>query len=57
MARGMRGRRGPRKGESTVHKLKVSLEDLYNGKVAKLQLSKNVICAECGGYVFLSLTI
>ncbi|XP_076040938.1 dnaJ homolog subfamily A member 2-like isoform X1 [Oratosquilla oratoria] len=47
---GMRtGRRGPQKGENTVHKLKVSLEDVYNGKVAKLQLSKNVICAPCNG--------
>ncbi|KAB7497939.1 DnaJ-like protein subfamily A member 2 [Armadillidium nasatum] len=47
---GMRGgRRGPRKGDSTVHRLKVSLEDLYNGKTSKLQLSKNVICTECQG--------
>lgn len=47
---GMRGgRRGPRRGENTVHRLKVSLEDLYNGKVAKLQLSKNTICTSCGG--------
>ncbi|MCL4126930.1 UNVERIFIED_CONTAM: hypothetical protein GTU68_015419, partial [Idotea baltica] len=47
---GMRGgRRGPRKGESTVHKLKVTLEELYNGKTSKLQLSKNVICIECQG--------
>lgn len=37
------------KGEDTVHPLKVSLEDLYNGKTSKLQLSKNVICAVCNG--------
>jgi DnaJ family protein A protein 2 len=37
------------KGEDTVHPLKVSLEDLYNGKTSKLQLSKNVICAACRG--------
>ncbi|CAL4122425.1 unnamed protein product [Meganyctiphanes norvegica] len=42
-------RRGPRRGENTIHRLKVSLEDLYNGKVAKLQLSKNTICSSCGG--------
>ncbi|XP_042236166.1 dnaJ homolog subfamily A member 2-like [Homarus americanus] len=42
-------RRGPRRGENTVHRLKVSLEDLYNGKVSKLQLSKNTICTACGG--------
>ncbi|PSN41751.1 DnaJ subfamily A member 2 [Blattella germanica] len=45
---GMRGRRQQR-GEDTVHPLKVSLEDLYNGKTAKLQLSKNVICTVCEG--------
>ncbi|XP_075214587.1 dnaJ homolog subfamily A member 2-like [Lycorma delicatula] len=37
------------RGEDTVHPLKVSLEDLYNGKTAKLQLSKNVICTVCSG--------
>ncbi|KAJ3657192.1 hypothetical protein Zmor_016211 [Zophobas morio] len=37
------------KGEDTVHPLKVSLEDLYNGKTSKLQLSKNVICGACKG--------
>ncbi|KAK3858540.1 hypothetical protein Pcinc_035278 [Petrolisthes cinctipes] len=42
-------RRGPRRGENTIHRLKVSLEDMYNGKVSKLQLSKNAICTACGG--------
>lgn len=28
---------------------RVTLEDLYNGKTSKLQLSKNVICAVCSG--------
>lgn len=37
------------RGEDTVHPLKVTLEDLYNGKTTKLQLSKNVICAACHG--------
>ncbi|XP_049888116.1 dnaJ homolog subfamily A member 2-like [Pectinophora gossypiella] len=36
-------------GEDTIHPLKVSLEDMYMGKTAKLQLSKNVICAACKG--------
>lgn len=31
--------------------LRVTLEDLYNGKTSKLQLSKNVICSACSGYV------
>ncbi|XP_071784979.1 dnaJ homolog subfamily A member 2-like [Asterias amurensis] len=38
------------KGEDTVHRLGVSLEDLYNGKTSKLQLSKNVICGSCKGH-------
>jgi hypothetical protein len=28
---------------------RVSLEEMYNGKTAKLQLSKNVICTVCDG--------
>lgn len=42
------GRRRQR-GEDTVHPLKVSLEDMYNGKTAKLQLSRNIICKTCNG--------
>ncbi|XP_043225194.1 dnaJ homolog subfamily A member 2-like isoform X2 [Amphibalanus amphitrite] len=50
MFAGMGGRhRGPRRGEDTVYPLKVTLEDLYNGKTSKLQLSKSVVCAACGG--------
>ncbi|XP_053600125.1 dnaJ homolog subfamily A member 2-like [Plodia interpunctella] len=41
--------RGPARGEDTIHPLKVSLEDMYVGKTAKLQLSKNVICGPCKG--------
>ncbi|XP_023225961.1 dnaJ homolog subfamily A member 2-like [Centruroides sculpturatus] len=43
------GRRRKQRGEDTIHPLKVSLEDMYNGKTAKLQLSKNVICRTCEG--------
>ncbi|GAM27286.1 hypothetical protein SAMD00019534_104610 [Acytostelium subglobosum LB1] len=42
-------RRGPRKGESLQHVLKVSLEDLYRGKVSKLALQKNSKCPDCDG--------
>ncbi|XP_035679341.1 dnaJ homolog subfamily A member 2-like [Branchiostoma floridae] len=42
-------RRGPRRGEDMIHPLRVSLEDLYNGKTSKLQLSKNIICSRCRG--------
>nr|CAI5864130.1 unnamed protein product [Callosobruchus analis] len=43
------GMRRRQRGEDTVHPLKVTLENMYNGKTAKLQLSKNVICATCQG--------
>ncbi|KAG8904320.1 Type I HSP40 co-chaperone [Tulasnella sp. 403] len=40
---------GPRKGKDLVHRLQVSLEDLYKGKTIKLALNKHVICSECNG--------
>lgn len=43
------GRRRPRKGESTVQPLHISLEDLYKGKTSKLQLTKKVLCSACEG--------
>ncbi|EFJ11191.1 hypothetical protein SELMODRAFT_118063 [Selaginella moellendorffii] len=44
-----RGGRRQRRGEDVVHPLKVSLEDLYNGSVKKLSLSRNAICSKCKG--------
>nr|BAN20747.1 chaperone protein DNAj [Riptortus pedestris] len=41
--------RGPRKGEDTIHPLRVTLEDLYNGKSTKLQLRRNIPCKTCNG--------
>ncbi|KAI9005392.1 hypothetical protein BC832DRAFT_531361 [Gaertneriomyces semiglobifer] len=46
---GRRGPQGPRKGKDMAHALKVSLEDLYRGKVSKLALSKQILCAKCDG--------
>mmetsp|Transcript_4232 Transcript_4232/g.11722 ORF Transcript_4232/g.11722 Transcript_4232/m.11722 type:complete len:418 (-) Transcript_4232:274-1527(-) len=46
---------GPRKGENVNHPLKVSLEDLYNGKTVKLAVNRSVIvgdpkmCPSCDG--------
>jgi len=46
---------GPRKGPDVKHPLKVSLEDLYNGKTAKLAVSRDKIvgtpqtCRDCNG--------
>ena len=50
-----RGGGGKRKAEDTVYPLKVSLEDLYNGKTAKLAITRNVMkgeprkCSTCRG--------
>lgn len=41
--------RGPRKGKDLVHRVKVSLEELYAGKVTKLALQKHVTCSKCEG--------
>jgi len=43
---GRRKRSGPQKGPSINHPLKVSLEDLYNGKTVKLAVSRKVIVGE-----------
>ena len=40
---------GPRKGKDMRHTLKVTLNDLYKGKVSKLALQKQVLCAGCNG--------
>ncbi|KAH9830970.1 uncharacterized protein C8Q71DRAFT_799187 [Rhodofomes roseus] len=41
--------RGPRKTKDLVHRVHVTLEDLYKGKTSKLSLTRNVICAKCSG--------
>lgn len=43
-----RGRR-ERRGKNLVHPLAVTLEELYNGSVRKLQVEKNIICEKCEG--------
>lgn len=40
---------GPRKGKDLVHRVHVTLEDLYKGKTTKLALTKHVICSKCSG--------
>jgi len=53
--RGSRRSRGPPRGEDVNHPLKVSLEDLYNGKTVKLAVNRQVIdgestrCVSCDG--------
>ncbi|KFZ23130.1 hypothetical protein V502_02392 [Pseudogymnoascus sp. VKM F-4520 (FW-2644)] len=43
------GQRGPPKARTIHHVHKVSLEDIYRGKVSKLALQKSVICSKCDG--------
>ncbi|EKM52078.1 uncharacterized protein PHACADRAFT_262538 [Phanerochaete carnosa HHB-10118-sp] len=40
---------GPRKTKDLVHRVTVSLEDLYKGKITKLALTRNIICGKCHG--------
>ncbi|PGH19193.1 chaperone DnaJ [Polytolypa hystricis UAMH7299] len=40
---------GPKKARTIHHVHKVSLEDIYRGKVSKLALQKSVICPGCDG--------
>jgi len=44
---GSRG--GPRKAEDTLYPLKLTLQELYNGKVAKIKLTRNILCTNCKG--------
>lgn len=49
---GGRSRRQPgekMRGKDTVHQMKVSLEELYNGATRQLAVQKNVICDTCKG--------
>ncbi|XP_046585344.1 LOW QUALITY PROTEIN: dnaJ homolog subfamily A member 1-like [Haliotis rubra] len=46
---GSRRHRQPSKGKDIVHKVKVTLEELYNGATRKLALQKNIICGNCNG--------
>lgn len=47
--RGNSRRQGPRKGEDVVHPLRVTLEDLYNGKTSKLAITRDRVCNKCDG--------
>lgn len=47
--RGGGGRQGPKKGKSVLHPIKATLEDLYNGKTAKVAVNRDRICTACNG--------
>lgn len=38
-----------RRGEDVLHRLKVTLEELYNGGTRKLSLARNIKCSSCSG--------
>ena len=40
---------GPRRTKDLVHRVHVSLEELYRGKTTKLALTRSVICSKCKG--------
>jgi len=48
-AGGGSSRGGARKTKDLVHRVHVTLEDLYKGKTTKLALTRNVICSKCKG--------
>ncbi|KAF7559785.1 hypothetical protein G7046_g4374 [Stylonectria norvegica] len=41
--------RGPPKARTIHHTHKVSLEDIYRGKISKLALQRSIICPKCEG--------
>jgi len=47
--RGNGGQKGPKKGKSVMHPVKVTLEDLYNGKTSKVAVNRDRICSKCNG--------
>ncbi|EGN92012.1 hypothetical protein SERLA73DRAFT_191709 [Serpula lacrymans var. lacrymans S7.3] len=40
---------GARKTKDLVHRVNVTLEDLYKGKTTKLALTRNALCSRCNG--------
>jgi len=46
---GMGGQRGPKKGKSVQHAIKVTLEEVYKGKTTKIAVNRDRICTTCDG--------
>jgi DnaJ family protein A protein 2 len=44
-----RGPSGPQKGDDINHPIKVTLEDLYNGKTVRLAINRDKLCEDCDG--------
>ena len=41
--------RGPQKGKSVSHAIKLTLEEVYKGKTTKIAVNRDRICKECDG--------
>jgi len=46
---GGRRQSGPRRTRDVTYELPVPLSEMYNGKVRKLKITKNVVCTKCEG--------
>ncbi|EAN77655.1 chaperone protein DNAj, putative [Trypanosoma equiperdum] len=46
---GGRRQRGERKPRDLVHELAVSLEDMYNGRVKRVAVTRDRLCSQCDG--------
>lgn len=42
-------REGPRKGPDITHPIEISLDDMYNGRVMKLAITRDARCPDCAG--------
>lgn len=51
------GRARKARGEHVVHRLSVSLEELYKGTSRKLALQKNIVCDKCEGEIIFFFSI
>jgi DnaJ-class molecular chaperone len=40
---------GPKKGKPVMHPMKLTLEEIYNGKNTKIAVNRERICAKCDG--------
>jgi len=47
--RGQQKPRGPTKGKPAQYPLKVTLEEIYNGKQTKIAVNRERICTICNG--------
>ena len=47
--RGRQQQSGPKKGKPVMHPLKMTLEEIYNGKTTKIAVNRERICQTCNG--------